>query len=71
MGVDGKHYPRPGYPSSGKESECTLYRKLGGPQDRSEQVRKISSPSEFDPRTFQPVASSYTDHTIPWLVQAN
>jgi hypothetical protein len=38
-----------------------LYRKLGGPQGRSGQVRKISSPPGFDPRTVQPVASRYTD----------
>jgi hypothetical protein len=31
------------------------YRRLGGPQDRSGQVRKISPPPGFDPRTFQPV----------------
>ena len=28
-----------------------LYRRLGGPQDRSGRVRKISSPLRFDPRT--------------------
>jgi hypothetical protein len=28
-------------------------------------VRKISSPPGFDPRTFQPVASRYTDYAIP------
>jgi len=38
-----------------------LYRRLGGPQGRSEQVRKISPPPEFDPGTVQPVASRYTD----------
>ena len=38
-----------------------LYRRLGGPQGRSGQVRKISPPPAFDPRTFQPVASRYTD----------
>jgi len=38
-----------------------LYRRLGGPQDRSGRVRKISPPPEFDPRTVQPVASRYTD----------
>ena len=42
---------KPGYP---------LYRRLGGPQDRSGQVRKISPPPGFDPRNVQPVASSYT-----------
>jgi len=39
-----------------------LYRRLGGPQGRSGQVRKISPPSGFDPRTVQLVASCYTDY---------
>jgi len=40
-----------------------LYRSLGGPQGRSEQVRKISPPPPgFDPRTVQPVACRYTDY---------
>ena len=38
-----------------------LYRRLGGPQGRSGQVRNISPPPGFDPRTVQPVASRYTD----------
>jgi hypothetical protein len=38
-----------------------LYRRLGGLQGRSGQVRKISHPPGFDPRTVQPVASRYTD----------
>jgi len=39
-------------------SRYALYRKLGGPHDRSGQVRKISPPPGFDPRTIQlqPVA---------------
>jgi hypothetical protein len=46
-----------------------LYRRLGGPQGRSGQVRKISSPPGFDPRTAQPVASRYTDYaTRPTLI---
>ena len=40
-----------------------LYRRLGGPQGLSEQVRKISAPPGFDPRTVQPVANRYTDYT--------
>jgi hypothetical protein len=32
-------------------------RKLGGPQSRSRQVKKISPPPGFDPRTVQAVAS--------------
>ena len=38
---------------------------LGGLQDRSKRVRKISSPPGFDPRTVQPVANRYTDYAIP------
>ena len=38
----------------------TLYRRLGGPQGRSESVRKISSPSGFDSWTVHTVASRVT-----------
>jgi len=38
-----------------------LYRRLVGPQVRSERVQNISFPSEFDLRAVQPVASRYTD----------
>jgi len=46
---------------SGK-TRYPLYRRLGGAQGRSGQVRKISSPPGFDPRTVQHVASRYTDY---------
>jgi hypothetical protein len=36
--------------------------RLGGPQGRSGEVRKISTPPAFDPRTVQPVASRYIDY---------
>jgi hypothetical protein len=39
-----------------------LYRRLGGTQCRSGQVRKISPSPGFDPRTVQHVASRYTDY---------
>jgi hypothetical protein len=39
-----------------------LYRRLGGPQRRSEQVRKISPLPGFDPRTVQPVTSHYIEY---------
>jgi hypothetical protein len=42
-----------------------LYRRLGGPQERSGQLRKISSPPECDPRTVKPVTIRYTDYAIP------
>jgi hypothetical protein len=41
----------------------TLYRRLGGLQDRSGQVWKISLPKGFDPQIVQPVGSRYTDYT--------
>ena len=43
----------------------SFYRRLGGPQSRSGQVRKISLLPGFCPRTVQPVASRYTD----WAIQ--
>ena len=42
-----------------------LYRRLFGPPVLSGQVHKISPPPGFDPRTVQPVASRYTNWTIP------
>jgi len=51
--------PHPGRFTPGKQTRYLLYRRLGGPQGRSGQVRKISPPQGFDPRTVQPVASCY------------
>ena len=62
MGVGGQRLA-PAALSQGM-TRCPLYRRLGGPQGRSGQVRKISPPPEFDPRTVQPVASRYTDWAI-------
>ena len=45
-----------------RKTRYSLYRRLGGTQGRSGQVRKISPPRGFDPRTVQPVASRYTDY---------
>ena len=53
---------RPGRSSPPGKTWYPLYRRLGGPQGRSGQVRKISPPLAFDPRTVQPVASRYTDY---------
>jgi len=55
MGVRGQRF------NSGKEFRYPLYMRLGRPQDRFGQVRKISSPAGFDRRTVQPVSSRYTD----------
>jgi len=52
---------------SGQPAHCThvpMYRRLGEPKGRYGRVRKISTPPGFDPRTVQPVASSYTDCAI-------
>jgi hypothetical protein len=38
---------------------------LGGPQGRSGRVQKILPQPRFNPRTFQPVASRYTEYAIP------
>jgi len=63
VGVGGQHHDpaalRP------RKTQCPLYRRLGGPQSRSGQVRKISPPSELDPWTVEPVASRYTDWANP------
>ena len=52
---------RPGRSLPPGKTQYPLYRRLDGPQGRSGQVRKISLPPGFDPRTVQPVASRYTD----------
>jgi hypothetical protein len=49
MGVGG-HGHAPAALPPGK-TRYPLYRRLGGPQSRSRQVRKISLPSGFDPQT--------------------
>ena len=56
---------RPGRSLPPGKTRYPLYRRLSGPQGRSGQVRKISPPPGLDPRTVQPVASSYTD----WATQ--
>jgi hypothetical protein len=53
---------RPGRSLPPGKTRYPLYRRLGGPHGRSGQVRKISPPPGFDPRTVQPVASRYTDY---------
>ena len=52
---------RPGRSLPPGKTQCPSYRRLGGPQGRSGQVRKISPPPGFDPRTVQSVANRYTD----------
>jgi hypothetical protein len=52
---------RPGRSLPPEKTRFPLYRRLGGPQGRSGQARKILLPPGFDPRTVQPVARCYTD----------
>jgi hypothetical protein len=59
-GCEVSFTPRPLF-TPGK-TKYPLYRRLGGPQGRSGQVRKISPPPGFEPRTVQPVDSRYTDY---------
>jgi hypothetical protein len=52
---------RPGRSLPPGKTRYPLYRRLGGPQGRSGQVRKISPPPGSDPRTVQLITSRYTD----------
>jgi len=47
-----------------------LYRRLGGPQDRSGRVRKLSPSLIFDVRTVHHVASLYKCYAL-WDVHLN
>jgi hypothetical protein len=59
---DQRHAPAALLPG---KTRYPLYRRLGGPDDRSGRVPKISPPPGFDPLNVQPVASRYTDWAIP------
>ena len=56
---------RPGRSIPLENTRYPLYRRLGGSQGRSGQVRKISPPPGFDPRTVQPVASRCSNYATP------
>jgi len=66
---------RPGCSLPPGKTQYPLYRRLGGPQGRSGQVRKISPPPGFDPWTIQPIGSLYTDYatqpTLHTVVSSN
>jgi len=47
------------------------YRRLGGPQGRSERVRKTSPQPGIYPQTVQLLVSRYTDWAISALKQGN
>jgi hypothetical protein len=58
MGVGGQRHTPATLPAG--KTQYPLYRRLGGPQGRSGQVRKILPSPGFDPWTIQPIASRYT-----------
>jgi hypothetical protein len=58
MGVGGERHAPAAY-NKGRSG------RIGGPQGRSRRARKILPPPGFDPRTVQPVASRYTNWSIP------
>jgi hypothetical protein len=55
--MGGQHHAPATLPPG--KTRYPFYRRLGGPQDRSGRVRKISPPPGFDPRTVQPVSIRY------------
>jgi hypothetical protein len=68
MGWVVKATLRPLYPR--KRPSTQWYRRLGGPQGRSDRVRKITPSPEFDPRTVQRLASVGDDNTKNTSVQS-
>jgi hypothetical protein len=58
MGVGGQRHAPAALPP--RKSQYPLYRRLGETQGWFGRVWKILPPLGFDPRTVQPVASSYT-----------
>jgi hypothetical protein len=62
MGVGGQRHAPAALPPG--KTRYPLYRRLGWPQIWSGQVRKISPPLGFDPRTVQSVASGYKNYAI-------
>jgi hypothetical protein len=57
--------PCPGRFTPGNDTRYPLYGRRSGPQGRSRWVQKISPTPGFDPRTVQPVVSSYTNWATP------
>jgi hypothetical protein len=60
-GVGGQRHAPAALPPGKTRYLLYKYRRLDWPQSRSGQVRKFVPPPGFDPNTFQPVASRYTD----------
>jgi hypothetical protein len=56
--------PRQAALSPGRGTRYPLYRRLGGIQDRSGRVRKISPLPRFDSQTVEPIRCHYIDNTV-------
>jgi len=56
---------------SGKETQCTLYSRLHGPQGALDRCAKSHPPLGFNPQTVQPIAIHYTDYAIPSCTQCD
>ena len=63
MGLGGQRHVPVALPPG--KTRYPLYRNLVGPQGQSGQVRTNSPPLGFDSWIVQPVASRYTNCTIP------
>jgi hypothetical protein len=66
VGVGGQRHPPTALPPI--NTRYPLYSRLGVPQGRSGRLRKISPSPGYVLRTFQPVASRYTDCATPPLI---
>jgi hypothetical protein len=65
MGVGGQRHAPATLPLG--KARYPLYKRLGGPQNRSGQVQKISPLLGFYPRTVQPIATRYTDYLLLFM----
>ena len=63
MGVDGQRHAPAALPPG--KTRYPLYRRLGGPQSPSGQMRKISPHTAIRSRTVQPVAQSLYQLSYP------
>jgi hypothetical protein len=62
--VGGQLYAQAALPP-GRETYYPLYSSLGGSRSPSGRKRKVSSPSGFDPRTFQSLTGRHIDCAVP------
>jgi hypothetical protein len=63
MGMGGQRHAPDTY--FWKETRNPLYGRLSEPQSRSRRMQKISRLPGFDPVSVEPIASRYTNCSIP------